>query len=57
MPATPIDENELQAWAEALLHEVAPGCSVEPITPLQGGSSSITYRTTFVHEEIPKMWS
>ncbi len=47
MPATPIDTDELQARTDDLLRSVAPGCAVDPITPLQGGTSSITYWTTF----------
>jgi aminoglycoside phosphotransferase (APT) family kinase protein len=47
MPATPIDTDELQARTNALLDGVAPGCTVEPITTLQGGASSVTYWTTF----------
>ncbi|HUZ09640.1 MAG TPA: phosphotransferase family protein [Acidimicrobiales bacterium] len=47
MPATPIDTAELQARANELLDGVAPGCGVGPITPLQGGTSSITYWTSF----------
>jgi aminoglycoside phosphotransferase (APT) family kinase protein len=47
MPATPIDTAELQARTDALLDGVAPGCRVDPIVPLQGGTSSVTYWTTF----------
>src|SRR5271156_2184901 len=47
MPATPIDTDELQARANALLAGIAPGCTVDPITTLQGGNSSVTYWTTF----------
>jgi aminoglycoside phosphotransferase (APT) family kinase protein len=47
MPAIPIDTDELQARANLLLDELAPGCTVEPISPLQGGASSITFSTTF----------
>ena len=47
MPATPIDTAELQARTDSLLEGVAPGCRVDPIVPLQGGTSSVTYWTTF----------
>ena len=47
MPATPIDTAELQVRADGLLAGVAPGCRVDPVTPLQGGTSSITYWTSF----------
>jgi aminoglycoside phosphotransferase (APT) family kinase protein len=47
MPAKPIDEADLRRRTEALLEAVAPGCQIDAINPLQGGSSSITYWTTF----------
>jgi aminoglycoside phosphotransferase (APT) family kinase protein len=47
MPAKPIDEQDLRQRTEALLEKVAPGCQIDAINPLQGGSSSITYWTTF----------
>jgi aminoglycoside phosphotransferase (APT) family kinase protein len=47
VPAIPIDEAELQQRAEAVISEHSPGATVAPITPLQGGASSITYSTTF----------
>lgn len=46
MPATPIDTAELQARTDALLEGVHPGCRVDPVTTLPGGTSSITYWTT-----------
>ncbi len=46
MPAIPIDENELGGRLGAVLAEASPGCTVDTITPLQGGASSITYSTT-----------
>src|ERR1700728_2031662 len=42
MPAKPVDEVELQARIEGLIAEA----TVDPIKPLQGGTSSITYWTT-----------
>jgi aminoglycoside phosphotransferase (APT) family kinase protein len=42
MPAIPIDEVELQARIVGLV----PDGTVDPIEPLQGGTSSITYWTT-----------
>jgi aminoglycoside phosphotransferase (APT) family kinase protein len=48
MPAKPIDEADLQRRADDVLTERFPGCTVEPIRPLQGGSSSITFWTNFV---------
>jgi len=51
MPAKPIDVAELQARADAVLDAVAPGAQVAPLTPLQGGTSSITYWTTFTPPE------
>jgi aminoglycoside phosphotransferase (APT) family kinase protein len=47
MPAKPIDEVELQQRADQILSEAFPGCTVEKITPLQGGNSSITFWTNF----------
>ena len=46
MPATPIDTEELQARADASIEQALPGSRVDPVTPLQGGTSSITYWTT-----------
>jgi aminoglycoside phosphotransferase (APT) family kinase protein len=46
VPATPIDTLELQRRADTVLEESLPGASVDPVTPLQGGTSSITYWTT-----------
>ena len=47
MPATPIDTAELQARTDALLEGIAAGSRVDPIVPLQGGTSSVTYWTTY----------
>jgi aminoglycoside phosphotransferase (APT) family kinase protein len=47
VPAIPIDERELQARVEGLL----PDASVAPVTPLQGGTSSITYWTTLTRSD------
>src|SRR5262245_54979381 len=44
MPAVPIDERELQDRAATILAEALPGSVLAPIEPLQGGTSSITYR-------------
>ena len=46
MPVKPIDEADLQARTEALVAEAVPGGALGPITPLQGGTSSLTYRTS-----------
>jgi aminoglycoside phosphotransferase (APT) family kinase protein len=46
VPATPIDPAELQARADALIARARPGAVVDPVNPLQGGTSSITYWTT-----------
>jgi aminoglycoside phosphotransferase (APT) family kinase protein len=50
MPAKPIDEIELQQRAQAIL-AAAPGCKLEPITPLQGGASSVTFQTSLTHND------
>lgn len=42
MPAKPIDEQDLHQRAAA----ASPGASLSPLTLLQGGTSSITYRAT-----------
>jgi aminoglycoside phosphotransferase (APT) family kinase protein len=47
MPAKPIDEAELQARVESLLADA----DVAPISPLQGGTSSITYWTTLTRSD------
>jgi DNA-binding response OmpR family regulator len=47
VPAKPVDTAELQARVDALLDAVAPGSRVDPVAPLQGGTSSITYSTTY----------
>jgi aminoglycoside phosphotransferase (APT) family kinase protein len=46
MPATPIDTEELQARTDSLMEAATPGAKVDPIAPLQGGTSSVTYWTT-----------
>lgn len=53
MPAIPIDERDLRQRTEALLTGVLPGCQVDAITPLQGGTSSVTYWTAFSVEDSP----
>jgi len=47
MPAKPIDEVELQSRVDGLV----PDATVAPITPLQGGASSITYWTTLTRTD------
>ena len=42
MPATPIDESELQSRVEGVVADAAPGSTVAPLNQLQGGTSSIT---------------
>lgn len=46
MPAIPIDVTELQGRADELMASAIPGSRVDPVTPLQGGTSSVTYWTT-----------
>ena len=46
IPATPIDEQDLQAGAEKVLGDAISGSALEPVKRLQGGTSSITYRAT-----------
>ncbi len=53
MPAIPIDEADLRERTIAQLTAVFPGCDVDVISPLQGGSSSVTYWTTFTPKEAP----
>jgi aminoglycoside phosphotransferase (APT) family kinase protein len=47
MPATPIDEAELQSRVEGVVADAAPGSTVAPLNQLQGGTSSITYWTIY----------
>ena len=47
MPAIPIDETDLRQRTETLLEEVSPGGALGGINPLQGGTSSITYWSTW----------
>jgi aminoglycoside phosphotransferase (APT) family kinase protein len=44
MPAIPVDERELQQRADASVAEALPGSTLGALRPLQGGTSSITYR-------------
>ncbi|MFI5045683.1 MAG: phosphotransferase family protein [Acidimicrobiia bacterium] len=44
MPAVPIDEQELSGRAKEVLVAARPGADLGPLRPLQGGTSSITYR-------------
>ena len=44
MPAVPIDDQELYVRAKEVLAEARPGADLGPLRPLQGGTSSITYR-------------
>jgi aminoglycoside phosphotransferase (APT) family kinase protein len=53
MPAVPIDEQELQERASTAIAKAIPGSILEPIRPLQGGTSSITYRATVKAPEGP----
>jgi aminoglycoside phosphotransferase (APT) family kinase protein len=55
MPAKPIDESELQVRAERAVAGAESGAQLGPIQPLQGGTSSITYRATItVPEGAPR---
>ena len=52
MPASPIDEEDLYRRAQEVIVR-APGTQVAPLVRLQGGTSSITYWTTFEESGAP----
>jgi aminoglycoside phosphotransferase (APT) family kinase protein len=51
MPAVPIDERDLQERADSAVSTTLPGMVLGPILPLQGGTSSITYRSALTLPE------
>ncbi|MBO0729480.1 MAG: phosphotransferase family protein [Acidimicrobiaceae bacterium] len=53
MPATPIDEEDLQQRAATAVVAAMPGTALGPLRPLQGGMSSITYRASLAPPEGP----
>ena len=55
MPAVPIDEAELYERARAAVAEASPGSELGPITRLQGGTSSITYRADLTGGAVPQV--
>jgi aminoglycoside phosphotransferase (APT) family kinase protein len=54
MPAVPIDETDLYERAGTVLADAAH-CELGPITRLQGGSSSITYRAEVTGGPVSKV--
>jgi aminoglycoside phosphotransferase (APT) family kinase protein len=55
MPAVPIDDRDLKERADAAVSTTIPGSVVGPILPLQGGTSSITYRATVTAPDGPPL--